>query len=105
MAAEGQTESRVILSSEGDEGKYNRANRSLYHFIENSMSVALGIALGGFVFPFPTFVVVMIFFFGRLLYTSGYVVGYGKHAGGFMIATFCSMTLNGMLLLVSFKAM
>jgi hypothetical protein len=94
------------LSHEGDEGLYNRANRSLYHFVENAMALTLAIALNGFVFPIPTFFCTMLFFVGRIIYTMGYTSGgYGKHVYGFIINTFVQNTLFGMLLLVSFKAM
>ena len=32
-AAEGSPESRIVLSTEGDEAFYNRSNRALYHFM------------------------------------------------------------------------
>lgn len=106
MAAEGQTESRVVLASEGDEGLYNRSNRALYHFIENSLSLVLAIGLNGFVYPFPTFVCTLIFFFGRIIYTSGYThKGYGGHVPGFILTTLAHQTLNGMLILVTIKGM
>jgi hypothetical protein len=90
MAAEGASESRVVLASEGDEGLYNRANRSLYHFTENAMGLVLSIALNSFTFPIPTFVLVCIYFVGRILYTMGYTSGgYGKHAPGFIITALC----------------
>ena len=85
-AAEGSSESRVVLASEGDEGLYNRANRSLYHFVENSIQLVLAIALCSFVFPFPTFILTVILFFARLIYTTGYTSGgYGGHVPGFIL--------------------
>ena len=51
FAAENAPKSRVIMSMDGYEGNYNRANRSLYHFLENSLPISLAIALNSFVFP------------------------------------------------------
>ena len=44
----------VVLETVGPVGSYNRANRSLTHFTENSIPVALFILLCGGVFPLPT---------------------------------------------------
>ena len=105
-AAENSSESRVVLATEGDEGHYNRANRSLYHFAENSIQLALAIGLCSFVFPFPTFILTVILFVGRLIYTVGYTSGgYGKHAPGFLLVSIAVNTLYGMLLITAFKGM
>lgn len=32
----------VVLEEEGDIGKYNRANRSMHHFIENVVGFTVG---------------------------------------------------------------
>ena len=99
-AAEGSSESRIVLSTEGDEALYNRANRSLYHFLENSLSMVLMIVLDSFVFPVPTFVLTVLFFIGRIIYTSGYTGGgYGKHVPGFIIVALSSYTLLGLMLI------
>ena len=47
-------------------GKYNRANRSMNHFIENSMTVGLAVLMSSYVFPFPTLVTTCVFAFGRI---------------------------------------
>ena len=105
-AAENSSESRVVLATEGDEGHYNRANRSLYHFAENSIQLALTIGLSSFVFPFPTFILTAILFVGRLIYTVGYTTGgYGGHVPGFILVMIAVNTLYGMLLITVFKGM
>ena len=86
LAAPGASSSVVVLEEEGDVGKYNRANRSLMHFIENGSPIVLAIPLNCFVYAFPTFIVFCIYFVGRIVYTIGYTNGgYGKHAPGFML--------------------
>ena len=68
-------------------GSYNRANRSLTHFVENSIPVALLIALSGAVFPFPTFVCTVVFAVGRVLHQTAYAaIGYGPHGLGFAMS-------------------
>ena len=64
-----------------------RANRSLTHFVENSIPVALLIALSGAVFPFPTFVCTVVFAVGRVLHQTAYAaIGYGPHGLGFAMS-------------------
>jgi hypothetical protein len=58
------------MGSEGEEGKFNRANRALYHFVENSMGMPAAIILNSFVYPMPVFFIVFMFIVGRLLYTQ-----------------------------------
>ena len=85
-AAPGASSSVVVLQEEGDVGKYNRANRSLMHFIENGSIIVLALPLNCFVYAFPTFVVFCVFFIGRIVYAIGYTNGgYGKHGPGFLI--------------------
>ena len=44
----------VLLETQGPVGRYNRANRSLTHFTENSIPMAVLMVLCGGVFPLPT---------------------------------------------------
>jgi uncharacterized membrane protein YecN with MAPEG domain len=95
----------VILETEGPVGSYNRANRSLTHFIENSLPVVLCLVLAGPIFPFPAFVLTAIFTLGRILHQLGYSVGYGVHAPGFMLAMVSSVTLEMLCLFIALKSM
>lgn len=91
----------VLFVNEGVAGKYNRANRSLTHMIENFGSVLAGMTLAGSVFPFPTFVCACAFAAGRVMHQVGYSGGYGKHGGGFMIAMLGTLVLEGLVILVA----
>jgi hypothetical protein len=93
----------IVLEDEGDLGKYNRANRSLNHFVENGLSLPISLLLNSITFPFPTFVTICFFAVGRVLHQSGYVNGYGKHGAGFLFASVATETLNGLLLLIVLK--
>ena len=105
-AAENSSESRVILCSEGDEGHYNRANRALYHFVENSIQLVLALSLCSFVYPFPTFVLTVLLFVARIVYTMGYTTGgYGGHVPGFILTMLVHNSLYGLLLITAFKGM
>lgn len=95
----------VTFVEEGNVGKYNRANRSLHHMIENFGVVVAGIYATSQVFPFPTFVLTVIFGIGRILHSIGYTKGYGTHAPGFMLATIATASIEGMCLFVALKAL
>ena len=88
--------SAVTLYEEGDKGRYNRANRSLYHFLENGLTVFTCLPGALLIFPFPTFVWVCIYALGRILHQLGYtLIGFGAHAPGFALDRLAMMTLIG----------
>ena len=95
----------VLLDEEGDAGKYNRANRSLHHFIENVPAFCVGLLLAGFVYPLATFVATCAFCAGRVLHQVEYSSsGYGAHAAGFLVAMFAGLAVDGMILNAALKA-
>merc|ERR1712106_307048 len=67
----------VAFVQDGDIGKYNRANRSLQHMVENFGAFLMGTGFAGSVFPKSTFVLVCLFSLGRVLHQVGYTTGYG----------------------------
>jgi len=91
----------VLFDNEGVVGKYNRANRSLTHMIENFGSVLAGLMLAGSVFPFPVFLCSCTFALGRVLHQVGYTSGYGGHGAGFMVSTLATLTIEGLVILVA----
>jgi uncharacterized membrane protein YecN with MAPEG domain len=99
-------ENAVVLNEDGDVGCYNRANRSLNHFIETVGGMILCIGLNSFVFAFPSFICTIIFAIGRMLHMSGYAKGgHGSHGIGFGLSTIATEVMTGMLLLVALKGM
>jgi len=97
----GTITSTVLFDNEGVIGQYNRANRSLGHMVENFGSILCGLVLAGSVFPFPTFVCASAFGIGRILHQIGYVTGYGKHAGGFLLSTLGTVAMEGLVCLIA----
>ncbi|KAJ8605659.1 hypothetical protein CTAYLR_000170 [Chrysophaeum taylorii] len=94
----------VLFANDGDIGAYNRANRSLQHMCENYGIVLASLFAASQVFAFPVFVLTCVFALGRILHLVGYTKGYGKHAPGFMLATFATNALEGMLVVAAMKA-
>mmetsp|Transcript_57688 Transcript_57688/g.101012 ORF Transcript_57688/g.101012 Transcript_57688/m.101012 type:complete len:241 (+) Transcript_57688:62-784(+) len=94
----------VVLDTEGPVGSYNRANRSLTHFIENSLPTILAIFLAGKLFPYWTFMLTAAFCAGRVLHQIGYsTIGYGAHAPGFAVAMMSATTLEMFCVLIAAK--
>lgn len=91
----------VVLEDEGVIGEYNRSNRSMLHFVENSAAVLLSIPAAGFVFPRPTLILTCIYAIGRVMHQQGYVKGYGKHAPGFTLVMLSEKTLVGLVLMAA----
>ena len=94
----------VVLEEGGDVGKYNRANRSLHHYIENLPPFLLGMPLCAYVFPAATFVLTCLFAVGRVAHQLGYTRGYGGHGAGFGIALLCTCVQDGLLLTAALSA-
>ena len=96
--------SAIVLNTEGDIGKYNRANRSLHHFIENSLPLVASLPISFYLFPLPTFVLLTIFCVGRILHQGGYAhAGYGGHGIGFLLSAVSSGVVIGLLIIAYIK--
>jgi len=104
QVGEGASESAVVLNAEGDVGLYNRSNRALYHFIENSSPMIFSVILGSFVYALPIFVLTVIYVFARIIYTIGYTnKGYGGHVPGFILERIGYCTTVSMLLWIAIQ--
>lgn len=80
----------TVLEDEGHVGYYNRANRALYHLVENGMAVLANIAAAGVIFGEAVFCLTLLYTIFRTTYQYAYTQGgYGfglcKHAYHFMI--------------------
>ena len=89
--------SAVVLYTDGKEGAYNRANRAVAHFLENSLEILICLPLGFLCFPFPTFVIPVIFSLARIVYQFGYVKGFGWHYFGFWPDRITTFAMIGLL--------
>ena len=84
----------MILYDAGIIGSYNRGNRSIGHFLENSLPILITLPLGFIVYPFPTAMGFVIFSIGRIVYQAGYTaIGFGAHLPGFFMAVFATFTM------------
>merc|ERR1712013_82695 len=76
----------IGMAQDGVVGQYNRANRSLTHFIENGMAMIVCVLAIGKVFPVPVFVLTCVFVIGRILHQIGLSAGFGPHGVGFLLS-------------------
>ena len=60
--------SAVVLNEDGDIGCYNRGNRSVHHFLENSLPFVGAMPITFFLYPIPAFVLLCLFCFGRVIH-------------------------------------
>merc|ERR1712159_952402 len=102
---DGAGEHAVIFDEEGAVGKYNRANRSLHHMVENFAVVVAGLFMVSQVFPFPVFVCSAIWGVGRALHQVGYTTGYGGHGAGFALAMLATAIIEGMAVVVGVQGL
>ena len=107
MATQAEDEGSIItLDVDGAIGSYNRGNRSLHHFLENSLPFVVSLPIVGFIFPFATFILIVIFCIGRIAHQNGYANGgWGGHVIGFMISNIVQSVVMGLLIVVYMKMM
>jgi len=95
----------VVLQEEGVIGEYNRANRSMHHFVENMAAMVISMYLVGVIFPVPCFVISTVYAVGRVWHQVGYSTGgYGSHGSGFGLVMISGAVMEGFLLLVCCKS-
>ena len=90
----------IIMNPDGDIGAYNRGNRSLHHFLESSLPVVVSLPVVFNLYPFPTFVLLVLFCIGRVMHQAGYATGgYGYHMPGIALTVLCIYTVLGLLII------
>ena len=95
----------VVLEEGGAAGRYNRANRSLHHFVENAPAFMLCLPLAGFVYPAAAFVLAAVFALGRIHHQFGYATkGYGGHGIGFGVSLVATIILEGLVIVAGLRA-
>eukprot|EP00927_Polykrikos_kofoidii_P084967 TRINITY_DN9114_c0_g2_i1.p1 TRINITY_DN9114_c0_g2~~TRINITY_DN9114_c0_g2_i1.p1 ORF type:complete len:250 (-),score=17.82 TRINITY_DN9114_c0_g2_i1:105-854(-) len=99
----------VVMDEDGDVGKYNRANRALHHFNENSLPVGLNIVAVGLIFGLPVMIIAILYAISRIWYQIGYTTGgYGmgccQHGLAFTCqGMLCVPTIEVLVLITGIK--
>ena len=96
--------SAIIMSEEGDVGKYNRGNRSIHHFLENSLPFTISLPVSFVLYPFPTFVLLCVFCLGLIMYQTALAnKGFLYHLPGFMVRMISAYMVTGLLIIAYTK--
>lgn len=104
VGGDGAPQGYVLMELEGDLGRFNRAQRALQNYIEG-LPIFLAFAVFvGFVFPFPAFVLIVLFMASKTAYAVGYTKDAKSRMKGGMISMICSEVLQGLLLVAGVKA-
>jgi len=95
----------VILEEEGPVGEANRAQRGIDNLMEYLPMYLAYVCANGFVFPFPTFLNVLMFMYSRMKYARGYTKSAGSRQAGFMLFGLTQMNMEGLLLIAAGKTL
>eukprot|EP00927_Polykrikos_kofoidii_P084966 TRINITY_DN9114_c0_g1_i1.p1 TRINITY_DN9114_c0_g1~~TRINITY_DN9114_c0_g1_i1.p1 ORF type:complete len:276 (-),score=40.38 TRINITY_DN9114_c0_g1_i1:89-802(-) len=99
----------VVMDEDGDVGKYNRANRALHHFNENSLPVGLNIVAAGLIFGLPVMIITILYAISRIWYQiaytkGGYGLGCCQHGVPFALqGVLCAPTVEVLVLITGIK--
>jgi len=94
----------VLMESEGDLGRFNRAQRAYMNYLESAPLFFVYVLLAGFVFPFPTFVTGFYYAVMRIVAAVGYTQEPKGRMAGNMLGNLGSGVLEGMVIIAGVKA-
>jgi len=93
----------TIINDDSHVGALNRAQRAFFNWGEYLPSILAQTFLAGFVFPFPTFAIIVLFFVSRLLYTLSYTKKAEARGNGFILFLVGNALLDGLVLFTTAK--
>ena len=95
----------VLMENQGDLGKFNRAQRALMNYHEAFPTVALLYIAAAFVFPFSSFVTIVIFSLAQVVSAIGYVSSEDGRSKGFLLGLLTVAILHGMVGIAAYNAL
>lgn len=95
----------VLMETEDDLGKFNRAQRALQNYHEQFPTMMLQYVAAGFVWPFETFGCIAIWSVSSVLSASGYVESANGRMRGRLPGYFAAATIQGLVLIAAYKAL
>ena len=95
----------VLMETEDDLGKFNRAQRALQNYHEQFPTMMLQYVAAGFVWPFETFGCIAIWSVSCVLSASGYVESANGRMKGRLPGFFAAATVQGLVLIAAYKAL
>jgi hypothetical protein len=103
--AQGSSLGVVLMEQDGVLGTFNRAQRAFQNYHENMPTVGFQYILASFVFPFESFVCLMVWAVGRCFQAAGYVGSAEGRMRGGMLGMLAMNTIHAMLLFVAIQTL
>eukprot|EP00444_Apocalathium_aciculiferum_P029035 CAMPEP_0183434090 /NCGR_PEP_ID=MMETSP0370-20130417/61807_1 /TAXON_ID=268820 /ORGANISM="Peridinium aciculiferum, Strain PAER-2" /LENGTH=230 /DNA_ID=CAMNT_0025620589 /DNA_START=66 /DNA_END=756 /DNA_ORIENTATION=+ len=95
----------VLMEQEGALGCFNRAQRALQNYLEQLPGFLAFFFSAGYVFPFPTFVMTLLFGGCRVSAAVGYTKAAKERMAGNIASSLVMETFQGLVLLAGVKAL
>eukprot|EP00978_Attheya_sp_CCMP212_P005906 scaffold13182_cov64-Attheya_sp.AAC.10 len=102
--AEGSKLGYVLLEGEGVLGRFNRSQRTLQNYNESAAQVVLYFALGGFVYPQASLVLISLFSVLRFISALGYTSSAEGRFWGFLISGAVLFMLEGLVIMSGIRS-
>uniref|UniRef100_A0A7S2XSK6 Glutathione transferase n=1 Tax=Attheya septentrionalis TaxID=420275 RepID=A0A7S2XSK6_9STRA len=102
--AEGSKLGYVLLEGEGVLGRFNRAQRALQNYNEAAPITVLFFALGGFVYPQASLVLISLFSVLRFVSALGYTSSADGRFGGFLASGATLFMLDGLVIMSGIRS-
>ena len=102
---EGSKLGYVLMETEDDLGKFNRAQRALQNYHEQFPTMMLQYVAASFVWPFETFVCIVVWSVSCVLSASGYVESANGRMKGRLPGYFAMATVQGLVLIAAYKSL
>merc|ERR1712194_316025 len=95
----------VLMETEGNLGKFNRAQRAFQTYVEQAPLVFLFFMLAGLVYPFPVFVLVCLYTFCRVVMAIGYTRQPNGRVAGNSLSKICIGVAEGFVLMIAYQTL
>jgi len=95
----------VLMETEGDVGKFNRAQRALQNYHEQFPTMMLQYVAASFVWPLEAFFLITVWSVSGVLSASGYVESANGRMKGRLPGYFAAAAVQGLVLIAAFKAL
>ncbi len=101
--AEGSKLGYVLMDNEGQNGKFNRAQRAVQNFNETFTQTTLYIVSAGFVYPKEVLMLTTLYITFRVVSALGYTNSFDGRLKGFMLANLAVTAIESLVGFITYK--
>jgi len=101
--AEGSKLGYVLMDCDGDNGRFNRAQRAVQNYNETFPQVLIYIAFAGFVYPKEVMILTGVYSTARFISAVGYTSSTGGRLGGFISSNLVVHSLESLVGMIAYK--